>query len=377
MLKKWLVKFILILGVMIFVPSELTQARQNSVIQNPRYPGQPESVSDFIRFTKVAEFGAEDAEAEALIGGPAGLATSNDGTVYILDAASNQVVMYEPDGTFIKRIGAPGDGPGEFNGPRGIFTDGHTYLLVQNARSRRTERFLLDGTFVDTHLMKDFGMNQPVIAGLMGPSTIVYAESQRGKFALKIKVVDMSGEWSESSAFTYEVLTLGQVSEAMMIPPEVTVTTDRIIVAHPYEYQYKMYDKNGKVITEMHRDFEGLMEPYVADFRGNPMVRFFSNVLNPDRIDENWWLGRATWPTNLGDPKDYMAAAMAGKAPRLKNEMSFDLFDNNWKLRYSLNREQYRSILEGRGLIGYDGKGHVFMTSNTGSVVKYRMEVID
>ena len=350
---------------------------QSKTITNPHHPAQPDSVDEMIRVTLVAEFGGDDAPTEALISGPAGVAMAANGNVYIVDAMANQIKMFTAEGTFLKTIGSPGEGPGEFSRPYAFFTDGTTYLYVQDNNNTETERFLLDGTFVDKHTMSELGLRQPNLVGVLAPSKLVYAQSVRGTYGLDITIVDTSKDWEVSSTFVYSNWAPGDLSQSMAIPAEVTVAENKIIVAHPFRYEYRIHDESGSVLAEMKRDFEGLIPPYAGKFREMEVVRFFSNLLNPIRLNEDLWLGRAIWPTNLESPKAFFDAIAAGSPPKLIDDSTWDLFDADWNLKYSLSRKQILSVVGGRGTIGTDGQGHIFVISETGSVLKYKIDVLD
>ncbi len=60
--------------------------------------------------------GAENGPPEYLFGDVAGLDVMADGTIAVLDGHAAEVRTFAPDGSFIRRIGRRGDGPGELSG---------------------------------------------------------------------------------------------------------------------------------------------------------------------------------------------------------------------------------------------------------------------
>ena len=60
--------------------------------------------------------GAEDGPAEFSFGEVAGLDVMADGTIAILDGQAGEVRTFAPDGSFLRRIGRKGEGPGEISG---------------------------------------------------------------------------------------------------------------------------------------------------------------------------------------------------------------------------------------------------------------------
>lgn len=96
--------------------------------------GEAPSVSgengvEAVRHTRLADYerpdfsvelliaiGDEDGPPEYLFGDVAGLDVMADGTIAVLDGHAAEVRTFAPDGSFIRRIGRRGEGPGEFSG---------------------------------------------------------------------------------------------------------------------------------------------------------------------------------------------------------------------------------------------------------------------
>ena len=60
--------------------------------------------------------GAEDGPPEFAFGEVAGLDVMADGTIAVLDGQAGEVRTFAPDGSFLRRIGRKGEGPGEISG---------------------------------------------------------------------------------------------------------------------------------------------------------------------------------------------------------------------------------------------------------------------
>jgi DNA-binding beta-propeller fold protein YncE len=73
---------------------------------------------------------AADEEQDRQLASPTALAVDGDGLLYVVDTFLNRVVVFDPDGEFVRRIGDIGQGPGRFMRPRGVAIDrdGHVYV---------------------------------------------------------------------------------------------------------------------------------------------------------------------------------------------------------------------------------------------------------
>jgi len=73
-----------------------------------------------------------------------------EGNIYVLDGLAACVRAFRPDGTYLRTIGGPGEGPGEFRRPNGlvIASDGH--IWVSDTQNNRFTAFDLDGALAGT-----------------------------------------------------------------------------------------------------------------------------------------------------------------------------------------------------------------------------------
>lgn len=71
-----------------------------------------------------------------------------DGRIVIASAGSNELLFYDPNGVFIKRIGGSGGGPGEFQSIVGFWPYAGSMFVVYDYRLRRTTVLDTAGTIV-------------------------------------------------------------------------------------------------------------------------------------------------------------------------------------------------------------------------------------
>ena len=67
--------------------------------------------------------GALDGEDWETFGGVGSVAFDGAGNLHILDSQADRIVVVAPDGSFVRTVGGPGEGPGEFNSPIGLIVD--------------------------------------------------------------------------------------------------------------------------------------------------------------------------------------------------------------------------------------------------------------
>ncbi len=107
------------------------------------------------RFDKDGKFSARwGGEADSEDGAfyyPRGLATSPEGHVYVADSGNNRIQKFDPDGNFLRAWGKfgfawRGAEAGQFDVPWGVATDQQGNLYVSDTSNARIQKFQSDGT---------------------------------------------------------------------------------------------------------------------------------------------------------------------------------------------------------------------------------------
>lgn len=80
---------------------------------------------------------------------PAGLAVCGD-TLFVADAGAHCVAAFDSKGTLLRRFGRRGAGPGEFNAPTHVSSDGKERLFVTDSLNSRIQVFDLSGRHLAT-----------------------------------------------------------------------------------------------------------------------------------------------------------------------------------------------------------------------------------
>lgn len=86
----------------------------------------------------------EAAEVEYLFGSISGVARADDGRLFVSDFSTYNVRVFDSSGTFLRRLGERGEGPGEFERPRVFTLIEDSELLVQDGRQARVTVFDTD-----------------------------------------------------------------------------------------------------------------------------------------------------------------------------------------------------------------------------------------
>lgn len=107
-------------------------------------PGESWSVKEDLR---IGEFGGDPRYQFAQIGS---IALNSSGHLIVVDRQTLEVREFTDEGDFVRAVGSPGRGPGEFaRGVSDALVGAGDTLLVPDVRNRRVHRFDEDGDFLD------------------------------------------------------------------------------------------------------------------------------------------------------------------------------------------------------------------------------------
>lgn len=97
----------------------------------------------------VLRLGEVDGEPEYQFGLITGINVDEEGRIYIGDSQAQEVRVFDANGTFLRRIGRPGSGPGELGvGGTSVLIGRGDTLFLPDPGQQRVNIFLRDGTFV-------------------------------------------------------------------------------------------------------------------------------------------------------------------------------------------------------------------------------------
>lgn len=119
-----------------------------------------------VPFDEVYRVGSFDGEVWETFGEIAGLAFDAAGNLYILDRQASQITVVDAEGSFVRTVGQPGEGPGEFRMAMNftVMPDGR--LVVADLGHRSYQLFSPDGEF---ERMVSMGGDDVIRIGEMAP----------------------------------------------------------------------------------------------------------------------------------------------------------------------------------------------------------------
>ena len=136
--------------------------------------------------------GAEDGEDWELLSRVSGVAFDARDNLYVLDAGNNRVLVFDPRGKFVRKIGKKGGGPGELLVPVGLAFTRDGYIAVTDIGRPGVSLFKPDGSFVKNLMLGDSaGMPTPQ-GGVMAHPTAGVVVRANPMFGARIRAGELS-----------------------------------------------------------------------------------------------------------------------------------------------------------------------------------------
>ena len=118
----------------------MTDSAGVTVVANPPQGQWAEGEGWTVR--EELRIGSFAADANEQFGQIGGIAVNSRGEILVMDRQLRQVRFFSPEGAFVRAVGAPGEGPGEFGaGANDLFVNPDDSFLVPDNRNRRVHHF--------------------------------------------------------------------------------------------------------------------------------------------------------------------------------------------------------------------------------------------
>jgi hypothetical protein len=179
------------------------------------------------------------------------------GRIYVTDVKANQVLVFDPEGRFLRRIGGPGQGPGEFDmAGRALWTS--SGLAVLDRSNSRVQYFDDRGWFSRSHKL-----TKSYIEMAIGTDGTIFAFNMRGGPGGMIDAIDADGRANVSFGKPPQALSDGaspRVCWLSMSP------RDELFVAYWFSPVVQVYSAAG----ELRSVFEIQYKPMQDKLARNP-----------------------------------------------------------------------------------------------------------
>jgi hypothetical protein len=217
-----------------------------TVVKNPKDPVYKTPIlelrGDFV-------IGGEAAEAKYVLGRPYDMALDAGENLYVVDGGEKNLKVFDKNGKYVKTLGRPGQGPGEFKFPSGLcILPGAKEVMVFD--SPRISVLNLEGAYLRQFPIKGFDVG--IQADHHGNFFIATADIRSGQVTLKTYAPDMSRELAV-------VLSYQEDQGKNAFRPRAYWILDqdgRVVFGESKTYEIRIIDSQGRVLRKIFRDYE-------------------------------------------------------------------------------------------------------------------------
>jgi hypothetical protein len=140
--------------------------------------------------------GVVDGPAEYQLFDVTAAARQSDGDIVVVDGGSREVRLYDRLGIFMRNLGGPGSGPGEFQDPAQVMVTAGDSVVVWDNTLYRITRFDPDGGFVSVQSIDRGKITKAIDPPLYpGPAKVL------GDDRILVRLVEKTGKNSPPGAF--------------------------------------------------------------------------------------------------------------------------------------------------------------------------------
>lgn len=333
-------------------------------------PASEKPAAGLVFVRKIGELEPKDSNYMFLR--PLSVAEDDEGNIYVLDTKDFCVKKFGADGTFLRRFGRQGQGPGEFQYPMTVGISGQNRLIV-TSMSSDFFIFDLDGKYVDHLLLSRYQGILPAFMKsdrLVGYSFEVRGENSRDNKILKI--FDFKGKVQHEFGEPFLLETVQKTWNANFFHSAVD-GKDNIFVTFSSQNRIEKYSGTGRLILAIDREL-----PYKIEYRyekttmdiGGKLVPVDQNVFTPvsrgigiDGRGRIWVLAYKKSPPQGRPPKDF----------ELQEFLAFEVYDGTGILLSSVPFPQEVARFDNMTMQG----DHLFFVDPFDQSCVYEFAVVD
>lgn len=309
-------------------------------INNPTYgtwQDQPESPLDF-ELEQI--FGNNEEVILPQSSQLAGPVADPAGNLYIIDGQNGTMYSFDPKGNIRWKTGEEGTGPGDFERPRGLVTDGE-YLYTANVSGSRIDQFDLDGNLINSISLESLDLSFTTVEGFLSDSLLVATSTLWGKLGEKVIALNTKNNLKVANQFDIVVAPDLEFGNGLSSGINVEIVDTLIAVGNKKDYSIQFYNRKGSKIKTIKRDFDKLVRPGFYQSGGSRTIGSYGGLNAPIYLSTGYYLTSLSWPTNIDDPDKFLKNSMNDRQnatkPIFKN--AIDLYGADDTLRYSLEQE--------------------------------------
>jgi hypothetical protein len=226
-----------------------------TVVKNPEAPLYSE---DLFSMEEELTIGEAEGREEYMFQQIITIAVNDAEDIYVMDYQAKHFKVFDKHGQYIKTVGRPGQGPGEFQGPRSILCTNQKEIVVSDMN--RMAYFTLEGEFIKSARVAA-AMIVTVDIDSSGNFLCFDIDMNKGVYELKKFDPDLNYLFSYGTSPLPGATQRGGKGRELFLPVLRwdVINGDQIVCGYAKEgYKIKIFDGSGNLIKRIERDYTPL-----------------------------------------------------------------------------------------------------------------------
>ena len=241
-----------------------------TIVKNPNIPLNPEMQ---IIFEEDLTIGVQEGDENYMFGSLVVINSDNEGNFYVTDWDRKTVKKYDHEGSYLKSIGRPGQGPGEFQNISEVRFDVEGNIYLNDVANQRISILSKEGDYLRgikvPSIFERLLMNSRGFYIAMYTEVLEEGEGRKwdyvyglfdDKFNLVEEFLRLHQEVKAPSERNEDTVAkvLSDLLSGMAFEPFVNYvldTNDLIYFGYPKNYEIKVFSSEGKLMKIIQRDF--------------------------------------------------------------------------------------------------------------------------
>jgi tripartite motif-containing protein 2/3/tripartite motif-containing protein 71 len=186
------------------------------------------------------------------VGGPLGVATSENGEVVVTEWEGHCISVFNPRGEKVRSFGKHGSDHGQFDSPHGVAVDGGGNILVADRDNHRIQKFTSDGQFlsaVGSRGSDSLQFINPVDVAFNAVDSKIYV-SDEGNHRIQV----LNSDLTFSSTFGKKGTGKGRFNQPLGVACD---STGKVFVADSGNHRVQAFSGEGKYLVAFGRRGRG------------------------------------------------------------------------------------------------------------------------
>ena len=220
------------------------------IVKNPKEPLYETAEFNIVQDLKI---GQQAGKPEYMFSQITSLEVDAKGDIYAAESKENHIRVFDKKGVYLRTVGRPGQGPGEFTFPRHVHVNPAGEIMATDEGSRSVKVFSPDGTYLRQYLLKKF---YPMEMDYGAGDVFYIMDFSMEPPGFQLFRLDSRTEESVQLA----VWAIPKMSRATVFEPIMSFAVmpdDRLLYGCPTEgYEIQIFSPQGRLERRIFKDWE-------------------------------------------------------------------------------------------------------------------------